>query len=203
MVHSVCPHDCPDCCSILSHIRDGRLISIEGNPAHPVTRGFICRKFLRAPKRIYASDRLRHPMIRAGRKGEGRFRRGRTHGIPLHHGRLHRGGSARHHGQAPHHRVGCQHHLDQYPSPSRHQRSAPQRRPLRRRESDSHPWIYFAACWRHKDAAYALASAKELKLHLPTSTAATELFRRAVEEGLGEKNSSVIIELLRRACRTS
>jgi len=74
---------------------------------------------------------------------------------------------------------------------------------LERMLSGNHDEIYFAARWRHKDAAYALASAEELKLHLPTSAAATELFRCAVAAGLGEKNSSVIIELLRRACRTS
>lgn len=75
IVHGVCPHDCPDCCSLLSLVRGGRLISIAGDPSHPVTRGFLCRKFARAPERVYASDRLRYPMIRTGKKGDGRFRR--------------------------------------------------------------------------------------------------------------------------------
>ncbi|NOG59325.1 MAG: molybdopterin-dependent oxidoreductase [Proteobacteria bacterium] len=72
-VHGVCPHDCPDSCSLLSHVEDGKLVKVEGNPEHPVTQGFICRKFAASPTRIYSSDRLRYPMKRTGRKGEGVF----------------------------------------------------------------------------------------------------------------------------------
>ncbi len=73
VVHGVCPHDCPDCCSLLSQVEAGRLIKVSGNPEHPVTRGFICRKFAASPTRVYARDRVRHPMKRIGHKGEGRF----------------------------------------------------------------------------------------------------------------------------------
>ncbi len=74
-IHSVCPHDCPDTCSIISHVTDGRLVRVEGNPNHPVTRGFICRKIMRAPERVYDPERLLYPMKRVGAKGEGRFER--------------------------------------------------------------------------------------------------------------------------------
>ena len=75
VVHSVCPHDCADACSILSHVADGRLVKVEGNPEHPVTRGYLCRKFSRAPTRVYGADRLLHPLKRTGPKGAGDFRR--------------------------------------------------------------------------------------------------------------------------------
>lgn len=75
VVRGVCPHDCPDCCSVLYHVREGRLRRVEGDPAHPVTRGFICRKFALSPQRIHAADRLQHPLRRCGAKGEGRFER--------------------------------------------------------------------------------------------------------------------------------
>lgn len=74
-VISACPHDCPDACSIISTIENGRLVKIAGNPGHPVTQGFICRKFTVAPTRIYAKDRLIHPLQRTGKKGAGEFRR--------------------------------------------------------------------------------------------------------------------------------
>ncbi len=73
VIHGVCPHDCPDSCSLLSHVKDGKLIKVEGNTEHPVTQGVICRKFAASPTRLYESDRLRHPMKRTGRKGEGVF----------------------------------------------------------------------------------------------------------------------------------
>jgi anaerobic selenocysteine-containing dehydrogenase len=73
IVHGVCPHDCPDSCSLLSHVKGGKLVKVEGNPEHPVTQGIICRKFAASPTRIYGSDRLRYPMKRIGCKGEGRF----------------------------------------------------------------------------------------------------------------------------------
>ncbi|MFN8545056.1 MAG: molybdopterin oxidoreductase family protein [Candidatus Binatia bacterium] len=73
VVHSVCPHDCADTCSILSHVESGRLVRVEGNPAHPVTRGFLCRKVSAAPRRVYAEDRILSPLRRVGAKGEARF----------------------------------------------------------------------------------------------------------------------------------
>ncbi|MBF0128672.1 MAG: molybdopterin oxidoreductase family protein [Alphaproteobacteria bacterium] len=74
-VHNVCPHDCADTCSIHSHVEDGRLVKVDGNPTHPVTQGFLCRKVSRSPERIYGPDRLLHPMRRVGPKGAGRFER--------------------------------------------------------------------------------------------------------------------------------
>ena len=42
--HSVCALDCPDCCSLLINVEDGRGSKLRGNPAHPITRGFLCGK---------------------------------------------------------------------------------------------------------------------------------------------------------------
>lgn len=61
-----------------------------------------------------------------------------------------------------------------------------------------HDDVYFSARWRHKDADYGLRLAAELGMEMPTSAEAEKLYRRAVDQGLGEKNSSIIIELLRR-----
>lgn len=73
--HSVCALDCPDACSLLVQVEDGRATRLRGNPAHPVTRGFVCGKVARYLDRQYAPDRLLYPQKRAGAKGEGRFER--------------------------------------------------------------------------------------------------------------------------------
>jgi anaerobic selenocysteine-containing dehydrogenase len=75
VIRAVCPHDCPDTCSMLVTVENGRAIRIAGDPAHPVTRGFLCTKVAKYLERTYHDGRLLHPQIRVGAKGEGRFRR--------------------------------------------------------------------------------------------------------------------------------
>ncbi|HML18525.1 MAG TPA: molybdopterin-dependent oxidoreductase [Bryobacteraceae bacterium] len=72
---SVCALDCPDTCSLLVQVEDGRATRLRGNPDHPVTRGFLCGKVARYLDREYHPDRLLYPQKRAGAKGEGRFAR--------------------------------------------------------------------------------------------------------------------------------
>jgi anaerobic selenocysteine-containing dehydrogenase len=72
--HSVCALDCPDACAVLVTIDDnGKATRLRGDPAHPVTRGFLCGKVARYLEREYAPSRLLYPLRRAGAKGEGRF----------------------------------------------------------------------------------------------------------------------------------
>jgi anaerobic selenocysteine-containing dehydrogenase len=73
--HSVCALDCPDCCSLLINVEDGRGSKLRGNPDHPVTRGFLCGKVAQYLEREYHPNRLLHPQRRVGAKGEGRFER--------------------------------------------------------------------------------------------------------------------------------
>ncbi|MFN7918689.1 MAG: molybdopterin-dependent oxidoreductase [Bryobacteraceae bacterium] len=74
-VHSTCALDCPDACSLLVTIEDGKAVKLRGNPDHPVTRGFLCAKVSKYLERQYSPDRLLYPQRRAGAKGEGRFER--------------------------------------------------------------------------------------------------------------------------------
>ncbi len=73
--HSVCALDCPDACSLLIDINDGKGSRLRGNPEHPVTRGFLCGKVARYLEREYSPDRLLYPQKRTGAKGEGKFER--------------------------------------------------------------------------------------------------------------------------------
>ncbi|MFZ5825893.1 MAG: molybdopterin-containing oxidoreductase family protein [Bacillota bacterium] len=75
VVRTVCPHDCPDQCSILATVEDGQVVRVAGDPDHPFTRGFLCAKVNRYPERVHSPERLLHPMRRVGPKGEGRFER--------------------------------------------------------------------------------------------------------------------------------
>jgi len=72
---SVCPHDCPDTCGLLVGVEDGRVLSVQGDPEHPFTRGAICVKVNHYPERVYSPLRVLHPLKRMGPKGAGKFER--------------------------------------------------------------------------------------------------------------------------------
>jgi molybdopterin guanine dinucleotide-containing S/N-oxide reductase-like protein len=69
VVHAACPHDCPDACGVLITIDDGRATKIQGDPEHPVTRGFLCAKVAKYLDRVYSPDRVLYPMRRVTLKG--------------------------------------------------------------------------------------------------------------------------------------
>jgi anaerobic selenocysteine-containing dehydrogenase len=69
VVHAACPHDCPDACGVLITVEDGRATKIQGDPEHPVTRGFLCAKVAKYLDRVYSPDRVLYPMRRLGPKG--------------------------------------------------------------------------------------------------------------------------------------
>ncbi|MCC7415835.1 MAG: molybdopterin-dependent oxidoreductase [Acidobacteria bacterium] len=73
VIATSCPLDCPDACSLAVTVRRGKVVNVDGSARNPVTGGFICAKVRRFGDRIYGPDRLLHPAIRSGRKGEGRF----------------------------------------------------------------------------------------------------------------------------------
>ncbi|MCG8696103.1 MAG: molybdopterin-dependent oxidoreductase, partial [Minwuiales bacterium] len=74
-VIGACPHDCPDTCSMLTTVKDGRAVAVRGNPDHPFTRGGLCVKVNNYEERVYSPDRVLHPLKRTGPKGSGRFER--------------------------------------------------------------------------------------------------------------------------------
>ena len=72
-VRVVCAHDCPDMCSLLANVEDGRVMRIEGDPDQPYTAGFACAKVNRDAELVHSPERLATPLRRIGPKGEGRF----------------------------------------------------------------------------------------------------------------------------------
>jgi anaerobic selenocysteine-containing dehydrogenase len=60
---------------MLVTVEDGRAVKIGGDPDHAFTQGFLCTKVAKYLERTYHEGRLLVPQIRAGKKGDGKFRR--------------------------------------------------------------------------------------------------------------------------------
>ncbi len=75
-VRSVCPHNCPDTCALVVDIDENdRVVRVDGDPDHPVTRGFICDKVRRYTDHVENPRRVLFPKRRIGPKGSGLFER--------------------------------------------------------------------------------------------------------------------------------
>ncbi|HEX4576547.1 MAG TPA: molybdopterin-dependent oxidoreductase [Edaphobacter sp.] len=82
VVHAVCSHDCPDSCGVLVTVDEatGRAVKLQGDPSHPVTRGFLCGKVAKYLDRVYSPDRLLYPMRRRKGAPKGPAGYGSVHG---------------------------------------------------------------------------------------------------------------------------
>jgi len=78
VVHAVCTHDCPDSCAVLVTVDEltGRAVKVQGDPTHPVTRGFLCGKVARYLERVYSPERLLYPMKRKAGVAKGPLAKG-------------------------------------------------------------------------------------------------------------------------------
>jgi anaerobic selenocysteine-containing dehydrogenase len=74
-VRVVCAHDCPDMCSLIAHVEDGKVVRVQGDPDHPYTAGFACGKVNRDADAVNSPDRITTPLKRTGAKGSGQFKR--------------------------------------------------------------------------------------------------------------------------------
>lgn len=73
--HSACPHDSPSTCALDVEILDERTIGrVRGAKDNSYTAGVICAKVARYAERVHHPDRLKHPLVRAGAKGEGQWK---------------------------------------------------------------------------------------------------------------------------------
>jgi anaerobic selenocysteine-containing dehydrogenase len=64
---------CHGGCGVFMHIKDGKLIKMEGNPDHPYNNGRLCPRALTINEFIYHPDRLRSPLKRIGKRGENKW----------------------------------------------------------------------------------------------------------------------------------
>lgn len=61
---TVCNRDCPDVCSIVATVEDGRVVRIRGDREHPVTRGFLCYRTSLFLSTQYSAERVTQPLVR-------------------------------------------------------------------------------------------------------------------------------------------
>jgi anaerobic selenocysteine-containing dehydrogenase len=62
-------------CGLDCYVRDGRLVRVEGMKESPINRGKLCPKAYASAQWLYSPDRLKHPLKRVGKKGEGQFQK--------------------------------------------------------------------------------------------------------------------------------
>jgi len=60
---------CPAGCGLLTKVRDGRPLKMEGMPEHPLSRGGLCAIGQALPLGLYDSHRLQHPLKQGEKTG--------------------------------------------------------------------------------------------------------------------------------------
>ncbi len=63
-----CNRDCPDTCRIVATVEKGRVVRLQGDRQHPVTRGFLCQRTNQFLHLQYGPDRVTEPLMRKGGK---------------------------------------------------------------------------------------------------------------------------------------
>lgn len=66
---------CHGGCGVELHVRDNKLIKIEGIADHPYNQGTLCPRALALREFVHAPDRLQQPMIRSGARGSDTWRK--------------------------------------------------------------------------------------------------------------------------------
>ncbi|HKZ44152.1 MAG TPA: molybdopterin-dependent oxidoreductase [Anaerolineales bacterium] len=62
-------------CGLIAKVKGGRVVKLEGNPEHPHSKGKLCPRGQSGLMNTYDPDRVLTPLIRAGKRGEGLFRK--------------------------------------------------------------------------------------------------------------------------------
>lgn len=62
-------------CGVRARVNEGRIVKLEGNPDNPHSKGKLCARGQSGLMNTYDPDRVLTPLIRAGKRGEGLFRK--------------------------------------------------------------------------------------------------------------------------------
>ena len=58
---TICTRDCPDSCSVIATVENGKITRHRGDPEHGITSGFLCSRGNDYLKRFYDPSRLLYP----------------------------------------------------------------------------------------------------------------------------------------------
>ena len=70
-----CCRACIGKCGVLAHVKDGRVIKLEGDPDQPMSKGAMCAKGLAGIQALYHPNRNKYPLQRVGARGENKWKR--------------------------------------------------------------------------------------------------------------------------------
>jgi thiosulfate reductase/polysulfide reductase chain A len=65
---------CVNKCSVIAVVENGVIHKLNPNPENPKSRGMLCARGNAGLQQVYDSSRLKRPLIRAGNRGEGKWR---------------------------------------------------------------------------------------------------------------------------------
>ncbi|MCE5333925.1 MAG: molybdopterin-dependent oxidoreductase [Desulfobacteraceae bacterium] len=66
---------CHWACGVIAKVVDGKVVNLEGNPDHPCSRGKLCARGIGGMGLLYDPDRVKTPLIRTGKRGDGKYRK--------------------------------------------------------------------------------------------------------------------------------
>lgn len=66
---------CHGGCGVLVHVKEDKVVKVVGDPESPLNKGKMCPKGLASIEHLYHPDRLKYPLKRAGKRGEGKWER--------------------------------------------------------------------------------------------------------------------------------
>jgi anaerobic selenocysteine-containing dehydrogenase len=78
MERKMIPSSCWSCVTrdaMVGYVENGRLVKLEGHPDSIRGRGKVCSKGAAGVNQLYDPDRVLYPMKRAGKRGEGKWKR--------------------------------------------------------------------------------------------------------------------------------
>ena len=62
-------------CALIVGVKENRIVKIKGDPEGFLNKGYVCPKGLASHDRLGHPDRLKHPLKREGKRGEGKWKR--------------------------------------------------------------------------------------------------------------------------------
>jgi len=65
---------CVNKCAAIARVEDGLITKLDPNPMFPKSKNMLCARGNAGIQALYDPDRLKQPMIRVGKKGEGKFK---------------------------------------------------------------------------------------------------------------------------------
>ncbi len=66
---------CVNKCTAIAQVRDGVVTKLDPNPHFPKSRNMLCARGNAGIHALYDPDRLKYPLIRTGKRGDGKYRR--------------------------------------------------------------------------------------------------------------------------------